>query len=126
MGIRYYRRVNYGDGLGLNISKSGVSPSIRTNLGSFGSKAFSIRTGIPGLSYRGGTGKNGAAIGLVIMAIAGGLLIVYNLMRLILYGLSFVFSSIFKPDGIDYINIVIFLAIILCLLILAYYFLPIN
>lgn len=31
MGIRYCKRINYGDGLGLNVSRSGVSPIIRTN-----------------------------------------------------------------------------------------------
>ncbi|MGC8823806.1 MAG: DUF4236 domain-containing protein [Bacteroidales bacterium] len=52
MGIRYYRRINLGKGLGLNISKSGLSPSFRTQWGTLGSRGYSVRTGIPGLSYR--------------------------------------------------------------------------
>ena len=92
MGFRFYKRVNYGDGLGLNVSKSGISPSIRTSLGSFGSKGFSIRTGISGLSYRGGTGKNGAIILLITLAVTGVFIIAYNLIRLILFILSFAFE----------------------------------
>jgi hypothetical protein len=70
MGLRFYKRVNYRDGVGLNVSKSGLSPSARTGLGSFGARGFSIRTGIPGLSYRGGSGKNGVAIGAIILVIS--------------------------------------------------------
>ncbi len=36
-----------GGGLGLNLSKSGISPSYRTKFGSVGPKQFTIRTGIP-------------------------------------------------------------------------------
>lgn len=52
MGLRYYRRINMGQGWGLNLSKSGLSTSFRTQWGAFGTKGYSIRTGIPGLSYR--------------------------------------------------------------------------
>jgi|GEM_PF-1431899 len=52
MGLRYYRRINMGKGWGLNLSKSGLSTSFRTKWGAFGTKGYSIRTGIPGLSYR--------------------------------------------------------------------------
>jgi hypothetical protein len=52
MGFRYQKRINLGKGIGLNISKSGISPSIRTKAGSISSKGYSIRTGIPGASYR--------------------------------------------------------------------------
>ena len=52
MGFRYQKRIKLGKGLGLNISKSGVSSSYRTQKGSIGSKGFLIRTGIPGLTYR--------------------------------------------------------------------------
>ena len=52
MGFRVHRRINVGGGLGFNVSKSGISPSVRTPYGSFGPKGFSLRTGIPGLSYR--------------------------------------------------------------------------
>ena len=52
MGFRYSRRVKLFGGLGLNFSKSGVSPSIRTPFGTVSSKGISIRTGIKGLSFR--------------------------------------------------------------------------
>lgn len=52
MGFRFYRRINLGSGLGLNLSKSGIGTSIRSKHGSIGSSGFSIRTGIPGSSYR--------------------------------------------------------------------------
>lgn len=52
MGIRFQKRIKLGEGLGLNISKSGVSTSYRNKRGSLSSKGFSIRTGIPGLTYR--------------------------------------------------------------------------
>lgn len=52
MGFRYQKRINLGKGIGLNISKTGISPSIRTPLGSFGPKGYSIKSGIPGATYR--------------------------------------------------------------------------
>jgi len=52
MGFRFGTRTNLGKGFGLNISKSGVTPSVRTKFGSISSKGFSVRTGIPGVSYR--------------------------------------------------------------------------
>ena len=126
MGLRFYKRVNYGDGLGLNVSKSGISPSIRTSLGSFGSRGFSIRTGISGLSYRGGTGKNGAIILLITLAVTGVFIIAFNLIRLIFFILSFAIASIFKEEGIDYKNLVITLSIILSILVISYYLIPIK
>jgi len=59
MGFRFYRRINKGNGFGLNVSKSGVGTSVRGRYGSIGSSGFSIRTGIPGVSYRQGWGKGG-------------------------------------------------------------------
>jgi hypothetical protein len=52
MGLGFRKRVNLGGGLGLNISKSGISPSIRTKAGTISSKGFSIRTGVSGVSYK--------------------------------------------------------------------------
>ena len=52
MSWRIQKRTNIFGGLGLNWSKSGVSPSLRTVFGSIGPKGGSIRTGIPGLFYR--------------------------------------------------------------------------
>ncbi|MDC8002725.1 hypothetical protein POV27_01555 [Aureisphaera galaxeae] len=52
MGFRYRKRVNLGKGFGLNFSKKGMYPSYRSKKGSVSTKGFSIRTGIPGLTYR--------------------------------------------------------------------------
>jgi hypothetical protein len=50
--FRFYKRVNLRKNIGLNISLSGISASIRGKYGSFGTKGFSLKTGIPGLSLR--------------------------------------------------------------------------
>lgn len=52
MSFRIQKRINLGKGLGLNISKSGISPSLRTKMGSVSSKGYSVRTGISGINYR--------------------------------------------------------------------------
>ncbi|CAM1358409.1 conserved hypothetical protein [Tenacibaculum sediminilitoris] len=52
MGFQFYRRIKLGKGLGLNISKSGISPSLQIKRGAVSSKGYSIRTGIKGLQYR--------------------------------------------------------------------------
>ncbi|RTY79161.1 DUF4236 domain-containing protein [Flavobacterium sp. LS1P28] len=52
MGFRFQKRIKLGGGLGLNISKSGISPSLRTKGGTISNKAFSVRTGVSGVSYR--------------------------------------------------------------------------
>lgn len=68
MGFRFQRRLNLGKGLGLNVSKSGIGSSFRGRYGSIGSTGFSIRSGIPGLSFRQGWGKGGQGA-LVTMAV---------------------------------------------------------
>jgi hypothetical protein len=52
MSVRYQRRISLGKGLGVNLSKSGMSLSKRTPFGSIGTSGYSIRTGIPGLFFR--------------------------------------------------------------------------
>ena len=52
MSFRFQKRVKIGKGLGVNISKSGITPSYRSKKGSVSSKGYSVRTGIPGLNYR--------------------------------------------------------------------------
>ena len=72
MGFRFQRRINLGGGWGLNTSGSGGSLSRRTRHGSIGTKGFSLRTGIPGLSFRQSWGKNSgaaAAIAILVMAV---------------------------------------------------------
>ncbi|MCM4171857.1 hypothetical protein DHD32_10220 [Arenibacter sp. TNZ] len=79
MGLRYQKRVNLGNGYGLNFGKSGISSSYRTKYGSVGSRGFSIRTGIPGLSFRSSFGKskkgNGAIVILMILLFIGAAII---------------------------------------------------
>ena len=52
MSFRFNKRVKLGKGLGVNISKSGITSSYRSKTGSVSSKGFSIRTGVPGITYR--------------------------------------------------------------------------
>jgi hypothetical protein len=71
MGFRFQRRINLGGGWGINAGGSGGSLSYRDRSGSIGTKGYSIRTGLPGLSYRGRWGKNSAgAIAVIFLAIA--------------------------------------------------------
>lgn len=75
MGFRFHQRINIGGGLGFNISKSGISPSVRTRFGSFGPKGISLRTGIPGLTYR-SSGKKGSFWETVLIGMLVGVTIV--------------------------------------------------
>jgi hypothetical protein len=86
MGFRYQKRVNISDGLGINVSRSGLSPSYRTRYGSIGPKGFSLRTGIPGLTFKRSFsrmgGKNTFPVTLAILLLAGLLfaaaIVIYN------------------------------------------------
>jgi hypothetical protein len=68
--------------MGLNISKSGVSPSFRTRFGSIGPKGFSIRSGIRGVSYRRRFGKSSdaALLAILLLVFVAILPIVFRLM----------------------------------------------
>jgi hypothetical protein len=121
MGIRYYNRINLGRGLGINVSKSGLSPSIRTNIGSIGPKIFSIRTGVPGLSYRGGMNKNSGLTWLIIIVCIFCITLIYNILKLTLFSGSLLLSYIFKENGIDYLHLVIVLSIVFLLLLISYF-----
>jgi hypothetical protein len=87
MSFRYQKRVNLGKGAGLNISKSGVSGSIRGRVGSVGTRGFSLKTGIPGLTFRSswGRSKHGLILILCTGVILFAALVVYNLFRLLGY-----------------------------------------
>lgn len=70
MGFRFHRRLALTRGLGVNLSKSGVSFSLRSKAGTIGARGFSIRSGIPGFYYRKNWGKSsgaGAIIGLIFI-----------------------------------------------------------
>jgi len=76
MGIRYQKRLKLSKHLGLNLSKSGVSASFRSKYGSISPKGFSIKTGIPGLTFRGRKTENAA----ILIVFVGLVLIVWNLL----------------------------------------------
>jgi hypothetical protein len=94
MSLRYHKRINLGKGVGVNLSQSGISTSVRTNFGSIGSKGFSLKTGIPGLSYRGRFGKNFLPALLIYISIVAAVLVIYNLTRFIIYVLSWLYLRI--------------------------------
>lgn len=52
MGFRFQKRIELGGGFGFNISKSGISPSLKTKIGSFSKNGYSVKTGISGLRYQ--------------------------------------------------------------------------
>lgn len=81
MGIRYQKRFGGTKGFGLNFSGSGISSSYRTKYGTVGSKGFSIRSGIPGLSFRSsyGRGKDKGVTALIILGlIVSGFILYYS------------------------------------------------
>lgn len=123
MGFRYHKRINLGDGVGINVSKSGVSTSVRTKYGTIGSKGFSIRTGIPGLTWRSGFGgKNTFPIMLVIMLVVGGLLVAYNLIRFAIYLIGLTWGFIFTENGFSLRNFSIVVLGIGCLSTAIYFY----
>ena len=81
MGFRYQKRINLGNGGGFNLSKTGISYSQRTKYGSIGSKGFSIRTGIPGLTFRSSWGKSKE--GVIVLLVFGlaylTIVVIYNI-----------------------------------------------
>lgn len=80
MAFRFQKRVKLGKGLGINISKSGITPSYRTKRGSLSSKGYSIRTGISGLNYRKtfSKGKNSGCLVVLILPLCMMLLILFS------------------------------------------------
>jgi hypothetical protein len=52
MAFRFQKRIKLGGGLGLNISKSGISPSLKTKMGTFSKSGYSVKTGISGVRYQ--------------------------------------------------------------------------
>ena len=81
MRIKYQKRIGASRGFGLNISNAGFSGSYRTKYGTVGSRGFSIKTGIPGLTFRSGyrAGKNKGAIVIIFFAvIASGFVLYYS------------------------------------------------
>lgn len=50
MAFRFNKRISIGKRLGINVSKSSITPSYRTKKASISSKGYSVRTGIPGFN----------------------------------------------------------------------------
>jgi len=125
MGFRYQRRINLGDGVGINVSKSGLSTSVRTKYGSFGSRGFTLRTGIPGLSWRSGFGgKNGGAVLLMILLVLGAFIIAYNLLRFAIFLIGWIWTSIFTEEGVNYKFLTGFLVVVSGLTAALYFYSP--
>ncbi len=76
MGIKFRKRINLGKGFGLNLSSAGLSGSYRSRMGSVGTRGFSIRTGIPGLSFYSRWKKSNNSEGGLILIVAFGLILV--------------------------------------------------
>ena len=95
MSFRYQKRVRTGKNEYVNVSNSGVSYSRRTKYGSIGTRGFSIKTGIPGLTFRKSWGKGSS--GLAVLATVGVIylvvIVVYNLIRLLYHLLSMPFRK---------------------------------
>ncbi|MFC4635496.1 DUF4236 domain-containing protein [Dokdonia ponticola] len=70
MAFRFNKRIKLSKGLGINLSKSGISTSYRTKSGSVNSKGFSIRTGIPGLTYRKRFKNSGCALSVLLICMS--------------------------------------------------------
>jgi len=109
MPLNYRKRINLGGGAGLNVSRSGISTSVRTKHGSIGTRGFSLRTGIPGLSFRSsfGRAKGNEAIFillafLVLGALVVGALVVWNLVRFLTWVVQSAIDRIRrKPETSD-------------------------
>ena len=81
MGIRFSKRVNLGKGLGFNISKSGITPSLRTKSGSISTKGFSIKTGVPGVTYQKKISSSKSSGCMVIVIISTSIIIIQILIN---------------------------------------------
>ncbi len=82
-------------------------------------------TGIKGLYFRGGSGsKNTGLALLILMLLAGAGLLVYYLIVAIARSLIFLYFWIFKEDHIAYINLIIFLGVLLGVVMTVYFMLP--
>jgi hypothetical protein len=74
---------------------------IEQNYGSIGPKGFnivqfSIRTGIPGLSFRSGKSKDAAAIMLVIAVVAIGAVIAWNVLLFLVWAITEMYHFILR------------------------------
>ncbi len=101
MGFRYNKRIGGNKGWGWNISGSGVSSSYRSKYGSIGSRGFSIKTGIPGLSFSSGWGSGkskgaGAAVFLALIGFYAAAVVFYNLFRFVIWGATELYHALLR------------------------------
>ena len=92
----------------MNLSGSGLSLTQRTKWGSYGTRGFSIRTGIPGLYYRKRySKKDGDITGIVVLLAAlvfalvwaliqAALLVVFIVVRIVLVCLAYVLTGVWE------------------------------
>lgn len=101
MGIRYQKRIRLTKGLGLNVSNRGVSSSYRNKHGTIGSRGFSIRTGIPGLSFRSSWGKSkeGLAFLLILGTVYLAVIVLYNIALLLIYLIKLGYATVNPHAG---------------------------
>lgn len=78
MGFRFQKRVKLGGGLGLNISKSGISPSLRTKAGTISKGGYSVKTGMSGVTYRKNFSSSKNSGCLLFFVVSGILVIIIN------------------------------------------------
>lgn len=74
MGFRVQKRIKLGGGLGLNVSRSGISPSLRTKYGTISNKRTSVKTGIKGVTYSkkfSGKSNSGCILQIILLAVLG-------------------------------------------------------
>jgi hypothetical protein len=105
MGFRLQKRVGGNKGLGINISGSGLSTSYRSKYGAISSKGFSIRTGIPGLTFRSNWAKgnrkgNGASVLALIMLTLFlsylAIVVIYNVFRFLVWVITEIYHLVLR------------------------------
>lgn len=69
MGFRFSNRIALSKKIGINASLSGLSASYRGKYSSFGTRGFSIRTGIPGLTFRKAWSSSSSGKGLTALLV---------------------------------------------------------
>ncbi|KFF15690.1 DUF4236 domain-containing protein [Flavobacterium hydatis] len=71
MGFRFQRRIKLGGGFSINISKSGIYPSLKTSMGTISPKRLSVKTGISGLNYQNNFNKSKNSGCMLLFAFTG-------------------------------------------------------
>lgn len=100
MGLIIQKRVKLGGGVGLNVSKTGVSVSKRAKWGTIGTKGYSIRTGVPGVYFRKRFSKSDSGIkkfGISFFVILW--IVISSIFSLIFKFIYLVFYNLFKFIG---------------------------